>query len=35
LTSSAGFSGAKSMRRSRHDEEGKNLQGEEHFVLLG
>jgi hypothetical protein len=34
-TSSAGFSGTKSMRRSRYAKEGEHLQGEEHFVLLG
>jgi hypothetical protein len=34
-TSSAGFSRAKSMRRSRHVEEGEHLLGKEHFVLLG
>jgi hypothetical protein len=34
-TSSVGFSGTKSMQRSRHAEEGEHLQGEEHFALLG
>jgi hypothetical protein len=34
-TSNAGFSGAKSMRRSRQVEEGEHLPGKEHSVLLG
>jgi hypothetical protein len=34
-TSSVGFSGTKSMRCSRHAEEGEHLQGKEHFILLG
>jgi hypothetical protein len=32
-TSSAEFSGTKSMRRSRHAEEGKHLCGGEHLVF--
>jgi hypothetical protein len=33
LTSSADFSGTKSMRRSRHAKEGEHLHGEEHLVF--
>jgi hypothetical protein len=33
-TSSAGFSGMKSMQRSHRVEEGEHLPGEEHFILL-
>jgi hypothetical protein len=35
LTSNVGFSGVKSMRRSRRAEGGEHLQGEEHLILLG
>jgi hypothetical protein len=31
----SGFSGTKSMWRSRHAEEGEHLPGEERFVLIG
>jgi hypothetical protein len=33
MTSSANFSGMKSMRHSRHAEEGEHLFGEEHLVV--